>query len=124
MSVSEFFGKPAVQIAGAVILPNIGGWVGGIITKRNIESWYTGLKKPSWRPPNYAFAPAWTALYSGMGYASYVVYKQGGGFNGAAKFPLMLFGAQLALNWAWTPLFFHYHELKWVSILTSSVDCA
>jgi hypothetical protein len=31
--------KPAVQIAAAVILPNVGGWVGGFITRKNINPW-------------------------------------------------------------------------------------
>jgi translocator protein len=115
MALSEFLRKPAVQIAGAVILPQVGGWINGLYARDGIKVWYQNLKHPSFRPPDYIFGPVWTALYSGMGYASYVVYKQGGGFNGPARFPLMLYGAQLALNWAWTPIFFHYHELKWAS---------
>lgn len=114
MPFKDYLSKPAVQIAGAVVLPNIGGVANGIITSRNIKSWFDGLNHPSFRPPNYVFGPVWTTLYCGMGYGSYLVYKQGGGFSGPAKFPLMLYGAQLALNWAWSPIFFHYHELKWV----------
>jgi translocator protein len=117
MTLSEILSKPAVQITGAVILPNIGGWVGGFITQKSIKNWYEGLKFPKYRPPNYVFGPVWTALYSSMGYASYVVWKQGGGFNGNARVPLILFGTQLALNWAWTPIFFGLHNLKWVSQL-------
>lgn len=123
MSLSEVLSKPAVQIAGAVILPNIGGWVNGAFIMNDIKNWYQGLKFPSFRPPDSVFGPVWTALYSGMGYASYVVYKQGGGFSGPARFPLMLYGAQLALNWAWTPIFFHYHELKWVSRSSNGSKC-
>lgn len=75
--LSDCLSKPGVQVAAAVILPNLGGWVNGIITKDNIKTWFEGLKHPSVRPPNYVFGPVWTALYSSMGYASYVAYKQG-----------------------------------------------
>ena len=71
--------------------------------------WYAALKKPSWNPPAWIFGPVWTALYTMMAVAAWLVWKRGGF---AAQFnPLALFLAQLVLNAAWTPLFFGLHWL-------------
>ncbi|KAK9890902.1 hypothetical protein WA026_012244 [Henosepilachna vigintioctopunctata] len=100
-----------IQMIGAIVLPNLGGIAGGIITKKNLNPWYENLKKPKCRPPNWAFGPVWTTLYSGIGYASYIAFKDGGGFTGAAKLPLLLYGTNLLANWAWTPIFFGAKDL-------------
>ncbi|XP_032833491.2 translocator protein isoform X1 [Petromyzon marinus] len=95
----------------ATLLPHVGGIVGGLLTRSEIKGWYEGLKKPAWRPPNRAFPVVWPLLYTGMGYASYLVWRDVGGFTDDAVTPLGLYGAQLALNWMWTPIFFKAHRM-------------
>lgn len=110
-----------LKIAAAVVLPNIGGYLGSKITRANLKPWYASLNKPKWNPPNFIFAPVWTSIYAGIGYASYLVYENlrgaGNGFDRTAQVALVLYANQMALNWAWTPIFFKYHSLKWVKDL-------
>ncbi|XP_028303891.1 translocator protein [Gouania willdenowi] len=114
-----------LPMIGMTALPHLGGLYGGYITRKEVKTWYPTLKKPSWRPPNAAFPVAWTCLYTSMGYGSYLVWKELGGFTEDAVVPLGLYGLQLALNWAWTPIFFGAHKMKWaffeILLLTGTV---
>lgn len=65
--------------------------------------WYRSLAKPPWQPPPAAFAPVWTALYA-LGAAS--GWRSWRSPRPARRRALALWGLQLALNAAWSPLFF------------------
>jgi tryptophan-rich sensory protein len=73
--------------------------------------WYAALNKPAWNPPAWIFGPAWTLLYTLMAVAAWLVWKQVGW-----KKPLLLYVIQLALNAAWTPIFFGAHQLGWALV--------
>ncbi len=62
--------------------------------------WFEALRKPAWNPPNWVFAPVWTALYAMMAVAAWLVWRTG------ARAPLACWLVQLALNAAWSWLFF------------------
>ena len=90
--------------------------------------WYAALKKPAWNPPGWIFAPAWSALYTMMAVAAWLVWQRGG--FAAQRRSLGLFLAQLALNALWTPLFFGLHRpgmafaeivLLWLAIAATIV---
>jgi tryptophan-rich sensory protein len=48
--------------------------IGGLATARSLDSWYAGLNKPSFNPPNWMFAPVWTTLYILMAIAGWRIY--------------------------------------------------
>ena len=70
------------------------------------DAWYAALAKPSFNPPNWIFAPVWTALYLAMAVAAWRVYRRAG-FDAA----LGLWIAQLVCNAIWSPLFFGAHRI-------------
>jgi tryptophan-rich sensory protein len=79
------------------------------VTTPNIPTWYAGLAKPSFTPPNGAFGPVWGLLYLGMMIAAWRLlslapWQRG---RGAA---LAAFYLQLALNAAWSWAFFGLHS--------------
>ncbi len=70
--------------------------------------WYQSLEKPAWTPPAWVFGPAWTTLYVLMAVAAWRIWRKGDEMPVA--FPLALYGGQLALNAAWSPVFFGAEE--------------
>lgn len=71
-------------------------------------AWYASLSKPAWNPPAWIFGPVWTFLYLLMAVAAWLVWKRDGW-----KLPVALYLVQLALNAAWSPIFFGAHEPGW-----------
>jgi len=66
--------------------------------------WYAALEKPPWNPPNWVFAPVWTALYTMMAVAAWLVWQRRAQVG--ADLALRFFLVQLALNGLWSWLFF------------------
>ena len=61
----------------------------------------------------------WTYMYASVGYASYIVHRDGGG--AAARIPLAIYALKTGLNWLYTPLFFGAQTLGLVSGVTYQI---
>lgn len=102
--------KLPFKILISVLVVEVLGGLGGLVTSQNIEGWYAGLKQPPGTPPNAVFAPVWTTLFALMGIAFALVWHRG--FEEAeGKQARMAFFIQMILNMAWTPVFFGAHQL-------------
>jgi benzodiazapine receptor len=76
------------------------------------DSWYQTLVKPSFNPPNWLFGPVWTILYVLIAIAGWRIWNvdRAGGAN-------LLWWAQLALNFMWSPAFFGLHMIGFALLI-------
>ena len=91
-------------ILAVIVLCFVAVLLGSMLTRQAVPGWYQELRRPAWTPPGWLFGPVWTCLYAMMAVAASIVWRRAGW--PAASTPLVLFTIQLALNAAWTPLFF------------------
>jgi benzodiazapine receptor len=78
--------------------------VGSFWTRETVSTWYPTLVKPSWTPPDWVFAPVWFCLYIMIAFAGWLIYRAKHSHKRTVA--LMFYGAQLALNFIWSFLFF------------------
>lgn len=93
----------------AVALPLGVGALGALATMDGVRTWYPTLVRPSFAPPSWVFGPVWTTLYVMMGVASWLVWRTGSA-RPEVRSALTVYGVQLALNLAWSWLFFGLHQ--------------
>ena len=67
-------------------------------------TWYDTLVKPALTPPSGVFSPVWTLLYALMAVAAWRIWRTKR--SALRSRALVLFAVQLALNLAWSPIFF------------------
>lgn len=96
--------KPLYLLVVFLGLPLAVGQLGGWAARTPADGWYQALEKSVLTPPAAVFPFAWTLLYLLMGLAAWLVWRAGG------RAPLLLWGLQLAVNLAWSFLFFHLRD--------------
>lgn len=111
-ALSEGEASPVRQAAGLVgflVLSFAAAGLGSLATMPSIPTWYAGLEKPFFTPPNEVFPIVWTILYAVMGIAAWLVWRKDA-IRSDRKNALTAFAVQLALNVAWSFVFFGLHS--------------
>ncbi len=74
------------------------------------DAWFQNLTKPTWNPPSWLFAPVWSILYASLGVSAWMIRRDRNASPADRSYAMLLFWLQLALNLAWTPIFFGLHQ--------------
>lgn len=94
-----------VKLVISILACLAAGGIGSIFTFKSIPTWYPGLKKPRYTPPDKVFGPVWTTLYLLMGISVFFIWQKELTTEGVIL-PFILFWVQLVLNASWSIVFF------------------
>lgn len=117
------------KLLASIVICQLAGFIGSFFTTPNIPTWYAGVAKPDFNPPNWLFAPVWTTLFTLMGISLYLVWMKGQK-NPPVKKAMLVFAVQLTLNTIWSLLFFGMQNPRlaffeilalWVSIAVTII---
>jgi tryptophan-rich sensory protein len=114
-----------LALACVVAIELLGGASGWLANSGYGNGWFDGLDKPSFMPPGYAFGIVWPILYALLGIALAMVIAEPR--SDRRRVALILFFVQLALNFAWSPIFFAGHDIhlaKWVIFAMAAIAAA
>ena len=102
-------------ILAVVAIELLGGLSGWLSNSGYGNPWFDALLKPRFMPPGWTFGVVWPILYALLGIAVTMILAEPASPRRQAA--LKLFFVQLALNFAWSPVFFALHDIKLAKIL-------
>jgi translocator protein len=94
----------------SILVCQLPGFLGFLVTKDSITTWYANLHKPVFSPPDWVFGVVWPILYTLMGISAFLIWVR---YQNNSKFKScrVFFILQLALNGLWSPIFFGLHNI-------------
>ena len=87
--------------------------LGGAVTE--LGPWYQALQQPAWKPPDWAFGPIWTTLFSLMAVAGWWAWRVTPD-AGRRRQGLTLWAFNGLCNFTWSLLFFKLQRPDWAMI--------
>jgi benzodiazapine receptor len=118
-----------IKLIVSIIACEGAGGIGSFFTRKAITTWYAGLKKPAFTPPNSVFGPVWITLYALMAVAVFFVWRDGLAQEGV-RVAFIAFWVQLVLNVLWSVVFFRRRSILggmvvilvlWAAILVTMI---
>lgn len=100
-------------LGGAALAGVIVALAGGLLTETG--AWYHSLRKPAWKPPDWAFGPVWTVIIILAVIAAALAWEQSdtAGMRAAVLLALLV---NSVLNIAWSGVFFNMRRPDWALI--------
>ncbi len=105
-SSSKFWLPVLGAAAGATFVAVLGA------TMTDLSSWYQGLTKPDWQPPDWLFGPAWTIIFALAALSAALAWRDATKSSNR-EWLIGLFALNGFLNVLWSFLFFRLQRPDW-----------
>ncbi len=93
-----------ISLIGFIFITFFASAIGGFTTRISKEPWYSTINKPSFNPPDWVFAPVWTALYICMAFAIWLIWIN----PKKTKKIFYIYFIHLFVNTTWSVIFFWF----------------
>lgn len=110
-------------LVALIAIIQLAGYLLGLVTRSEVQDWYTSLEKSALTPPDSVFSIVWPIMYLLISISAWFLYlnRHHKNFDRATN----LFIIQLLINWGWTLIFFYGHfilpALVWLAALLNFV---
>jgi benzodiazapine receptor len=98
---------PIAVAAGIALVVAVAG---GVLT--TIGPWYQGLRRPAWKPPDWAFGPIWTTIFTLAAISAVLAWNADAGPERRGAL-LLAYAVNAVLNIAWSAIFFRLRRPDW-----------
>ena len=103
------WGPIAVAAAAAIVVAA----AGGVLTTTG--PWYQNLRRPSWKPPDWAFGPVWTTIFTLAAISGVMTWNADTGREARTSL-LVAYGVNGIFNIAWSAIFFRMRRPDWAFV--------
>ncbi len=97
-----------------LLIPFGAAFLSWLLTKNQMDI-YSEIKNPPLSPPSFLFGIVWSVLYFLMGVSLYLV-RMSSAPQQLKSLGYMIFGLQLAFNFAWTIIFFDFRAFNFAVV--------
>jgi benzodiazapine receptor len=104
-----------VAIVSVVAIELLGGLNGWLSNSGYGNPWFDALQKPSFMPPGWLFGVVWPILYALLGIAGAMILAERP--SDRRRLGLSLFFVQMVMNFAWSPVFFGAHDIRFAKYM-------
>jgi translocator protein len=111
------------DVPGALVLAILWGATvaGGGAAATTIGPWYAALRKPSWKPPDWLFGPAWTTIFILAAWAAVLAAGSPDATRTDRVLLVIVYLINGALNLLWSVLFFRLRRPDLALIETAAL---